>query len=125
QNATANAHPSSATVTSAVHRAASIAERNALFQCYPRFVPTVPSPLSGRRAQAARNDELILDSARAVFLADPAAPISEVAKHAGVGISALYSRYASKEELLRKLCNDGLQRFIDETERAVADDRDP
>jgi AcrR family transcriptional regulator len=88
-------------------------------------VPNVPSPLSGRRAQAARNDQLILESARAVFLADPGAPISEVARHAGVGISALYSRYASKEDLLRKLCRDGLQRFVDETEAALGDERDP
>src|SRR5436305_3363194 len=84
-----------------------------------------PSPLSGRRVEAARNDERILGSARQVFLADPAAPITEVAKHAGVGISALYSRYGSKEELLRKLCHDGLQRFVDETEAALADDREP
>ena len=81
--------------------------------------------LSGRRAQAARNDELILESARAVFVADPGAPITAVAKHAGVGISALYSRYGSKEELLRTLCRDGLQRFVDETEAALADDREP
>src|SRR3954451_11084544 len=84
-----------------------------------------PIALSGRRAQAARNDERILASARAVFIDDPGAPIAAVAKHAGVGISALYGRYASKEELLRKLAGDGLQRFIDEVEAALADDRDP
>jgi AcrR family transcriptional regulator len=83
-----------------------------------------PSPLSGRRVEAARNDERILESAKAVFLDDPGAPITAVAKHAGVGISALYTRYASKEELLRKLCNDGLQRFVDETEAALTDERD-
>jgi len=81
--------------------------------------------MSGRRAQAARNDLLILESAKAVFLADPGAPITAVAKHAGVGISALYSRYASKDELLRTLCTEGLQRVIAETQRALADDRDP
>jgi AcrR family transcriptional regulator len=81
-------------------------------------------PLSGRQAEAARNDERILDSARAVFVADPAAPITAVAKHAGVGISALYTRYASKEELLRKLCTDGLARFVAETETALAAVRD-
>src|SRR5437764_12184527 len=80
-------------------------------------------PMSGRQAEAARNDQRILDSARAVFIADPGAPITAVAKHAGVGISALYSRYASKEELLRKLCTDGLQAFVAETEAALADDR--
>lgn len=83
-----------------------------------------PAPLSGRRAQAARNDQVILDSARAVFLADPGAPITAVAKHAGVGISALYTRYGSKEELLRKLCTDGLRTFVAETETALADNRD-
>lgn len=82
-------------------------------------------PLSGRRAQAARNDERILEAARAVFLADPAAPISAVAKHAGVGISAIYSRYSGKEELLRTLCHDGLSRFVAETETALGDNRDP
>ncbi len=83
-----------------------------------------PSPLSGRRQQAARNDHLILQAAREVFLANPQAPISDVAKRAGVGISALYTRYASKEDLLRKLCADGLRRFVEETEAAISDDRD-
>jgi AcrR family transcriptional regulator len=86
---------------------------------------TTARPLSGRRAQAARNDELILKSARAVFIADPGAPISAVAEHAGVGISALYRRYPSKEELLRKLCADGLAQYIREAETALADEGDP
>src|SRR6516165_7880870 len=76
-------------------------------------------PLSGRQAEAARNDLRILESARAVFVADPGAPITAVAKHAGVGISALYTRYGSKEELLRTLCTDGLQTFVQETEAAI------
>jgi AcrR family transcriptional regulator len=76
-------------------------------------------PLSGRQAEAARNDRRILESARAVFVADPGAPITAVAKHAGVGISALYTRYGSKEELLRKLCTDGLVIVLNETETAI------
>ena len=83
------------------------------------------APLSGRRAQAARNDQRILEAARQVFVADPGAPISAVAERAGVGISALYRRYASKEDLLRKLCADGLERYIAVAERAVADQGDP
>jgi AcrR family transcriptional regulator len=55
-----------------------------------------------------------------VFLADPGAPITAVAKHAGVGISALYTRYASKEDLLRKLCTDGLNIVVAETTKALA-----
>ena len=85
---------------------------------------TGPGPLSGRRKQAARNDQLILESARAVFIDDPGAPITAVAHHAGVGISALYNRYGSKEELLRRLCADGLATFVAETEAALADERD-
>ncbi|HYH89009.1 MAG TPA: helix-turn-helix domain-containing protein [Solirubrobacteraceae bacterium] len=81
-------------------------------------------PKSGRKAQAARNDTAILEAARAVFVADPDAPISAVAKRAGVGISALYRRYPSKDELLRKLCSDGLRDYIAAAEAALADDRD-
>lgn len=82
-------------------------------------------PLSGRRREAASNDGKILEAARAVFLADPNAPISAVATKANVGISALYRRYTSKEELLRELARDGLERFITELERALTDERDP
>jgi AcrR family transcriptional regulator len=81
--------------------------------------------LSGRRAQAARNDALILDAARAVFVADPSAPISAVADHAGVGISAVYRRYENKEDLLRRLCADGLARYAAAAEAALADPGSP
>ncbi|WP_330184476.1 TetR/AcrR family transcriptional regulator [Nocardia sp. NBC_01503] len=77
--------------------------------------------LPGRKAQAARNDELILAAARDVFLAEPKAPISAVAERAGVGISALYRRYPSKEDLLRTLCYDGLHRYNAEAEAALED----
>jgi AcrR family transcriptional regulator len=78
----------------------------------------------GRRAEAARNDERILEAARAVFVADPTAPIAAVAHAAGVGIGALYRRYAGKEELLRALCGDGLRRYTEAIEAALADDGD-
>jgi AcrR family transcriptional regulator len=78
-------------------------------------------PQSGRPVQAARNDERILEAAREVFIANPAAPIAGVAKRAGVGISALYRRYPSKEDLLRELCADGLRRYISAAEAAAAD----
>lgn len=83
------------------------------------------APLSGRKAQAARNDQLIVEAAREVFIADPSAPIAAVAERAGVGISALYRRYPSKEDLLRKLCADGLALYTSIVEVAVADDGDP
>jgi AcrR family transcriptional regulator len=82
------------------------------------------APTSGRRAQAARNDTAILEAAREVFVANPSAPIADVARRAGVGISALYRRYPSKEDLLRELCADGLRRYISAAEAASADDGD-
>lgn len=81
--------------------------------------PPAAKPLPGRKAQAARNDGLILDAARAVFLADANAPISAVAERAGVGISALYRRYPSKDVLLRTLCHDGLRRYNAEADAAL------
>lgn len=83
------------------------------------------APLSGRRKEAARNDAGILNAARSVFLEDPSAPVSAVAARAKVGISALYRRYPSKEDLLRELARDGLVRYIAELEAALADKGDP
>ena len=80
--------------------------------------------MNGRQAQAARNDTAILEAARTVYAADPDAPIATVAARAGVGISALYRRYPSKEELLRKLCGDGLKEYTAAAEAALADGGD-
>jgi AcrR family transcriptional regulator len=91
----------------------------------PTMNATTPAPLSGRRAQAARNDQRVLDAARAVFTADPGAPIAAVAERAGVGIGALYRRYRSKDALLQRLSLEGLQRYIDAAQAALADDTDP
>ena len=86
---------------------------------------TAAAALPGRKAQAARNDTLILDAARAVFLRDPSAPIAAVASEAGVGISALYRRYANKEAMLASLCAEGLDRYIAAAERSLASAADP
>jgi len=75
-------------------------------------MPASTSPASGRRAQAARNDATILAAARRVFVSQPDAPVAAVAREAGVGISALYRRYPSKEDLLQTLCREGLREFI-------------
>lgn len=82
----------------------------------------MPGGLSGRQGEAQRNDAAILAAARDVFVANPDAPISAVAERAGVGVSSLYRRYASKEVLLRKLCSDGLQQYVDIVAEAVDDE---
>src|SRR6266700_3131607 len=93
-----------------------IPDRIVPFHCYTDRMRNTEGPLSGRRRQAARHDVEILDAARVIFLANPAAAVSEVAARASVGISALYRRYASKEDLLRELARDGLVRYIAELE---------
>lgn len=85
---------------------------------------TSPS-LPGRQREAARNDARILQAAREVFIADADAPIAAVAVRAGVGIGALYRRYGSKEEMLRQLSRDGLTRYLELVEAALADTQDP
>ncbi|MBJ8345963.1 TetR/AcrR family transcriptional regulator [Antrihabitans sp. YC2-6] len=79
----------------------------------------------GRFAEAQRNDAVILDAAREVFVADPTAPISAVAKRAGVGIGALYNRYKNKEDLLGTLCAHGQDVYLEEVERALASELEP
>ena len=81
--------------------------------------------LSGRGRQASLNDDLILDAARQVFLADPSAPVSAVAERAGVGMSALYRRYPSKNDLLQSLCREGLHRYIVEAQTALGEAGNP
>ena len=84
-----------------------------------------PAPTSGRKAQAAQNDQRILDAAREVFLANPEAPVALVASRAGVGIGALYRRYRSKNALVSRIFLDGLRRYIAEAEVALADTGEP
>ena len=79
----------------------------------------------GRQAEAERNNVRILEAAREVFITNPAAPISEVALRAGVGIAALYHRYPSKNALLAQLCLDGQDTYIELVEKALASIEDP
>lgn len=81
--------------------------------------------MDGRRKQAAANDTAIRQAAREVFVENPAAPIADVAARAGVGISALYRRYQSKDALLGVLCADGQRAYIEEATEALAVQDDP
>jgi AcrR family transcriptional regulator len=79
------------------------------------------SSTRGRHAEAARNDESVLRAAREVLVADPGAPMSEVARRAGVGVATLYRRYPSKDALVAAVWLDSVRGL--EADAGVALDR--
>jgi len=81
--------------------------------------------MSGRQAEASRNDARVLEAARAVLTADPGASMADIARRAGVGIGTLYRRYPSKEALVLHLCQDGMERLEVVARAALEREGDP
>ena len=76
------------------------------------------------RADAARNAERILRTARAVF-ADlgPDAPLEEIARRADVRIRTLYNHFPNKADLVRAALDQSIaEHLAPAAERAVTDD---
>lgn len=90
--------------------------------CYPGVVSTeTERPL---RADAARNVERILRTARAVF-ADlgPDALLEEIARRADVSIRTLYNHFPTKADLVQAALNQAIAEDLTPAlERALADD---
>ena len=64
------------------------------------------------RADARRNRERILQSARAVFAKSGAeAQIDDVARHAGVGVGTVYRHFPTKQALLTELVRQTFRLF--------------
>lgn len=69
-------------------------------------------PLRPLRADAQRNLERIISSARALFAEQgTGAQMEDIAAHAGVGIGTLYRRFPTKESLLAALVRERFQEF--------------
>ena len=68
--------------------------------------------LRGRLREAKRNDGVIFEAALRVLTRDPHASVSAVGREAGVGKSALYSRYPSKETLLQRVAEEVTERYV-------------
>jgi AcrR family transcriptional regulator len=94
-------------------------------------LPTVETPLPGEtnrqlRADARRNRERILVSARQVFAeSGPDAQIDDVARHAGVGVGTVYRHFPTKEALLAELVRQKFRLFADRAREALAEDGEP
>ncbi|MGP3961525.1 TetR/AcrR family transcriptional regulator [Nonomuraea sp. 3N208] len=77
----------------------------------------------GRQAEAARNDLRLLQAAHEVFTTQGFdAPVSAIAKQAGVGMGSLYRRYRTKEELLQRLCLIAMERVVEAADAGLADE---
>ncbi|MBV9471830.1 MAG: TetR/AcrR family transcriptional regulator [Solirubrobacterales bacterium] len=89
---------------------------------------TPSPPEAGRplRADARRNRERILDSARAVFAEYGAeAQMDDVARRAGVGVGTVYRHFATKEALMVELVRQKFRLFADGVRTALERDGDP
>src|SRR5687767_35741 len=83
-----------------------------------------PGQRAPLRADAARNAERILRTARAVF-ADlgPDAPLEEIARRADVRIRTLFNHFPSKADLVRAALDQAIaEDLAPAAERALADD---
>jgi TetR/AcrR family transcriptional regulator, mexCD-oprJ operon repressor len=73
----------------------------------------------GRRADAERNRESVLDHATRLLTEDPTVGMGEIAARSGIGRATLYRHFATREELIEAIG----KRAADETEHAVAASR--
>ena len=66
------------------------------------------------RADARRNRERIVESARELFARDGQdAQIEEIAAHAGVGIGTVYRHFPTKQALLTEMVRSRFTRFAE------------
>ena len=78
------------------------------------------------RADARRNRERILESARAAFAESGAdAQIDDVARHAGVGVGTVYRHFPTKEALLAELVRQKFRLFADRATAALESSEEP
>lgn len=88
--------------------------------------PPPSEPPRELRADARRNRERILESARAAFAELGAeAQIDDVARHAGVGVGTVYRHFPNKEALLTELVRQKFLLFAQRAQDALEADGDP
>ena len=82
-------------------------------------MPTADRPL---RADARRNQELLIDAARAVFAEDGTeAKMDEIARRAGVGPGTLYRHFASRDALLAAVYRTDIEAMADRAAALAAE----
>jgi AcrR family transcriptional regulator len=75
-----------------------------------------------QRADARRNRERILQTAREAFAADGiAVPLDEIARRAGVGPGTVHRHFPTKEALFEAVVREHLERLAEDLRGALAD----
>lgn len=80
----------------------------------------------GRQREADRNDARLMRAAREVFAElGWEAPVSEIARRAGIGMGSLYRRYPSKELLAQRMRIVAMEQLVTQVRTALAEEPDP
>jgi AcrR family transcriptional regulator len=77
-------------------------------------------PRRALRKDAARNRQRVLEAARELFAERGLeATLNDVAHHANVGVGTVYRRFATKDELLEAIFEDGIEQITSLAESAL------
>ncbi len=80
----------------------------------------IDKPCRGLRKDAERNRQRVIDAARELFaIRGLEATLNDIAHHAGVGVGTVYRRFATKEELLDAVFEDGIDQVVGIAEAAA------
>jgi AcrR family transcriptional regulator len=83
------------------------------------------SKTGGKRSDATRNVEAILDAAVGVFSARPDAAMNEIAKASGLSRQTIYAHFPSRESLLEAVAERALDRAVRAIDEALESGTDP
>lgn len=87
---------------------------------------TQTGALRGRRREADDNDIRLMQAAREVFAEQGwEAPVSAIARRAGIGMGSLYRRYPSKEQLAQRMRIVGMEQLRALVHTALAEENEP
>lgn len=80
----------------------------------------IDKPCRGLRKDAERNRQRVLDAARELFaVKGMEATLNDVAHHANVGVGTVYRRFATKEDLVDAIFEDGIEQVVALAEQAL------
>lgn len=80
-----------------------------------------PTTYGTQRKAAARNRVAIIEAAHELLAENPAVPLSEVAKRAGVGAGTLYRHFPAREDLILAAYQHDVERLVAAVDTVLAE----